>query len=102
MKRCATSYRGSMTSAGTRSKASTATAPALPMSRQVCANAWRSGSARRDQPNAGFRGSFALAGLVLLALAGFGGLRWWQHERAWQAEQQLQEARQRIWDGYVA
>jgi len=50
----------------------------------------------------GFPWFVALAGLVLLALAGFGGLRWWQHERAWQAEQQLQEARQRIWDGYVA
>jgi outer membrane protein OmpA-like peptidoglycan-associated protein len=50
----------------------------------------------------GFPWLVALTGLVLLALAGVGGLRWWQNERAWEHEQQLQEAKQQIWDGYVA
>jgi outer membrane protein OmpA-like peptidoglycan-associated protein len=50
----------------------------------------------------GFPWFVALAGVVLLALAGVGGLRSWQNERAWQAEHQLQEAKQRVWDGYVA
>lgn len=50
----------------------------------------------------GFPWLVALVGLVLLALAGLGGFRWWQNERAWEHEQQLQQAEQRIWDGYVA
>ena len=50
----------------------------------------------------GFPWFVALVGLVLLALAGLGGLRWWQNERAWQHAQQLEEAKQRVWDGYVA
>ena len=50
-----------------------------------------------------------VVGLVLLGLAGIGGLRWWQNEQArereqqlQQAEQQLQQAEQQLWDGYVA
>ena len=50
----------------------------------------------------GFPWFVALVGLVLLALAGLGGLRWWQNERAWQHAQQLEEAKQRVWDGYIA
>jgi OOP family OmpA-OmpF porin len=50
----------------------------------------------------GFPWLVALVGLVLLALAGVGGLRWWQNERAWENEQQLQQVKQRSWDGYVA
>lgn len=50
----------------------------------------------------GFPWLVALVGLVLLALAGLGGLRWWQNERAWEHAQQVEEAKQRIWDGYVA
>jgi outer membrane protein OmpA-like peptidoglycan-associated protein len=50
----------------------------------------------------GFPWLVALVGLVLLALAGAGGFRWWQHEQAWKHEQQLHEAKQQIWDGYVA
>jgi outer membrane protein OmpA-like peptidoglycan-associated protein len=50
----------------------------------------------------GFPWFVALVGLVLLVLAGIGGLRWWQNERAWEYAQQIQEAKQRIWDGYVA
>jgi OOP family OmpA-OmpF porin len=50
----------------------------------------------------GFPRLVALVGLVLLALAGVGGLRWWQNERAWEREQQLEQAEQRTWDGYVA
>jgi len=50
----------------------------------------------------GFPWLVALVGLVLLALAGLGGFRWWQNERAWEHEQQLQQAEQRLWDGYVA
>ena len=49
----------------------------------------------------GFPWLVALVGLVLLAFAGVGGVRWWQHEQAWKYEQQLQEAKQQIWDGYV-
>lgn len=40
--------------------------------------------------------------LILLALAAMGGMRWWQNDRAWEAAQQRQEAKQRSWDGYVA
>ncbi|MBV8923629.1 MAG: OmpA family protein [Bradyrhizobium sp.] len=50
----------------------------------------------------GFPWFAALVGLVLLALVGAGGVRWWQNERAWEYTQQLQQAKQRIWDGYVA
>ena len=50
----------------------------------------------------GFPWLVALVGLILLALAGLGGFRWWQNERAWEHEQQLQQAEQRLWDGYVA
>jgi len=50
----------------------------------------------------GFPWLVALVGLVLLAFAGAGGFRWWQHEQAWKHEQQLREAKQQIWDGYVA
>jgi outer membrane protein OmpA-like peptidoglycan-associated protein len=50
----------------------------------------------------GFPWLVALVGLLLLALAAAGGLRWWQHERAWEREQQRQQAEQRLWDGYVA
>jgi outer membrane protein OmpA-like peptidoglycan-associated protein len=51
----------------------------------------------------GFPWFVAMAGLVLLlAIVGFGGWRWWQNERAWQYEQQLQAAKQRLWDGYLA
>jgi outer membrane protein OmpA-like peptidoglycan-associated protein len=50
----------------------------------------------------GFPWLVALVGLVLLAFAGVGGLRWWQNDRAWEREQQLQQAEQRLWDGYVA
>ena len=50
----------------------------------------------------GFPWLVALVGLVLLTLAGLGGFRWWQNERAWEHEQQLQQAEQRLWDGYVA
>ncbi len=50
----------------------------------------------------GFPWLVALVGLVMLAFAGLGGLRWWQNERAWEREQQLQQAEQRLWDGYVA
>jgi outer membrane protein OmpA-like peptidoglycan-associated protein len=50
----------------------------------------------------GFPWLVALVGLVLLALAGLGGLRWWQNERAWEHAQQLEQAEQRVWDGYVA
>ena len=49
----------------------------------------------------GFPWLAALVGLVLLALAGAGGVRWWQNERAWEYAQQLQQAKQRLWDGYV-
>jgi outer membrane protein OmpA-like peptidoglycan-associated protein len=50
----------------------------------------------------GFPWLVALVGLILLALAGLGGFRWWQNERAWEHEQQLRQAEQRLWDGYVA
>jgi OOP family OmpA-OmpF porin len=50
----------------------------------------------------GFPWYVAVVGLVLLALAGVGGLRWWQNERAWDHAQQLEAARQQAWDGYVA
>jgi outer membrane protein OmpA-like peptidoglycan-associated protein len=60
------------------------------------------GQRARQSAQRGFPWFVALAGLVLLVLAGVGGLRWWQNERAWQAEQQLQEAKQRIWDDYLA
>jgi outer membrane protein OmpA-like peptidoglycan-associated protein len=50
----------------------------------------------------GFPWLVALAGLLLLALACVGGWRWWQHERAWEREQQRREAELRRWDGYVA
>jgi outer membrane protein OmpA-like peptidoglycan-associated protein len=50
----------------------------------------------------GFPWRVAVVGVLLLALAGAGGMRWWQHERAWQREQQRREAEQRHWDGYVA
>ncbi len=50
----------------------------------------------------GFPWLVAVVGLVLLALAGAGGVRWWQNERAWEVQRQLQAARQRTWDGYVA
>ena len=49
----------------------------------------------------GFPWLVALAGLILMALAGLGGFRWWQNERAWEHEQELQQAEQRIWDGYI-
>jgi len=49
----------------------------------------------------GFPWFVALVGLLLLALAGLGGWQWWQNERAWEHERQLQEAKQRMWDGYV-
>ncbi len=50
----------------------------------------------------GFPWFIAAIGLVLLAFAGVGGLRWWQHERAFEREQQRKEAEQRLWDGYLA
>jgi outer membrane protein OmpA-like peptidoglycan-associated protein len=50
----------------------------------------------------GFPWLAAVIGLVLLALAGAGGVRWWQNERAWEYAQQLQETKQRTWDGYLA
>jgi outer membrane protein OmpA-like peptidoglycan-associated protein len=50
----------------------------------------------------GFPWLVPLVGLILLALAGAGGFRCWQNERAWQRQQQLQQAEQRLWDGYVA
>ena len=51
----------------------------------------------------GFPWFVAVAGLVLLlAIVGLGSWRWWQNERAWQREQQLQAAKQRLWDGYLA
>ncbi len=43
----------------------------------------------------------ALVGLILLAVAGLGGLRWWQNERAGEHARQLEQAKQRVWDGYV-
>jgi len=49
----------------------------------------------------GFPWLVALVGLVLLTLAGVGGLRWWQNEQAWEREQQLRTAEQRQWNGYV-
>jgi OOP family OmpA-OmpF porin len=49
----------------------------------------------------GFPWLVAVVGLMLLALAGVGGLRWWQNQRAWENERQLQEAKQQIWDGYI-
>jgi outer membrane protein OmpA-like peptidoglycan-associated protein len=49
----------------------------------------------------GFPWFVALVGLILLALAGVGGWRWWQNEQAWEHARQLEEARQRVWDGYV-
>jgi outer membrane protein OmpA-like peptidoglycan-associated protein len=50
----------------------------------------------------GFPWPVALVGVVLLALVGLGGLRWWQNGRAWQHEQQLEAAKERAWDGYLA
>ena len=50
----------------------------------------------------GFPWFVALVGLVLLALAGLGGWQWWQNQKAWEHTQQLEAAKQRIWDGYVA
>ena len=50
----------------------------------------------------GFPWFAALVGLILLALAGAGGWRWWQNEQAWEHAQRLEAAKQRIWDGYVA
>jgi OOP family OmpA-OmpF porin len=50
----------------------------------------------------GFPWFVALIGLVLLAVAGLGGWRWWQSEQAWKHAQQLEAAKQRVWDGYVA
>jgi OOP family OmpA-OmpF porin len=49
----------------------------------------------------GFPWFVAAFGLVLLALAGVGGLRWWQNHQAWEREQQLQQTQQRLWEGYV-
>ena len=89
-------------SARMRWKASTVTVQALPMSRRICGNARRSGSARRKSAKRGFPWFVALVGLILLALAGLGGWRWWQNEKAWEHAQQLEHAKQRIWDGYVA
>jgi outer membrane protein OmpA-like peptidoglycan-associated protein len=43
----------------------------------------------------GFPWLVALIGLVLLALAGAGGFRWWQNERLW-------ESKQRLWTDYIA
>jgi outer membrane protein OmpA-like peptidoglycan-associated protein len=50
----------------------------------------------------GFPWFVALVGLALLAVAGFGGWRWWQSELTWKHAQQQEAAKQRIWDGYVA
>ena len=50
----------------------------------------------------GFPWFVALVGVVLLALAGLGGWRWWQNQQAWKHEQQLKAAKQRVWDDYVA
>ena len=50
----------------------------------------------------GFPWFVALVGLVLLALVGAGGWLWWQNQRAWEHARQLEAAKQRIWDGYVA
>jgi outer membrane protein OmpA-like peptidoglycan-associated protein len=50
----------------------------------------------------GFPWFVAMLGLLLLTLAGLGGLRWWQHERAWERARQREEAIERLWDGYVA
>src|SRR5207244_8636653 len=50
----------------------------------------------------GFPWLLAVVGLLVLALAGVGGVRWWQNKLAWENEQQLQEAKQQMWDGYIA
>jgi len=50
----------------------------------------------------GFPWFVALVGLVLLALAGAGGWLWWQNRQAWEHERQLEAAKERIWDGYIA
>ncbi len=49
----------------------------------------------------GFPWLVALVGLILLALAGTGGWRWWQNKQAWEHEQQLRAVEQRHWDGYI-
>ena len=58
----------------------------------------------------GFPWFVAAVGLLLLALAGIGGLRLWQNERAWEHARELEvakqreseEAKQRAWDGFIA
>jgi outer membrane protein OmpA-like peptidoglycan-associated protein len=50
----------------------------------------------------GFPWFVALIGLILLGLAGLGGWQWWQNRQAWEHAQQIEAARQRAWDGYVA
>jgi outer membrane protein OmpA-like peptidoglycan-associated protein len=50
----------------------------------------------------GFPWLVALVGLVLLALVGAGGVRWWQNRQLVQAEQALRAGEQRLWDGYIA
>lgn len=64
-------------------------------------------------PQSGERGFpwFVVAlGLLLLGLAGAGGLRWWQNQRAWEHAQEVEVARQRemeaaqqrAWEGYLS
>lgn len=50
----------------------------------------------------GFPWLVAAAGLLLMALAGLGGFRWWQHEQAWQREQQALRLEEQSWVAAVA
>lgn len=50
----------------------------------------------------GFPWLVTAAALVVVGLIGFGGVRWWQHEQAWERAQQAERLEAQLWAAAVA